>query len=88
MDYIKTHNDKFADSTNYTLNAFKSAKDFDLNVVFAKRYIRKTDHCVKVINAYCKYSLGYTPKSRNPWKNSFSQYSENKNNQNNIKPLY
>jgi hypothetical protein len=31
VDYIKTHNDKFADSTNYTLNAFKSAKDFDLN---------------------------------------------------------
>jgi|LakMenEpi03Aug12_release.lakeMendotaPanAssembly.Ray.scaffolds.fasta_scaffold330113_2 hypothetical protein len=136
VDYIKRHNDKFADSTNYTLNVFKSAKDFDLNVVFAKRYVRKTDqggsfkfnkahylivndqgksigyrsgreiiinitfdgkmyvtvektdHCVKVINADCKYSLGYTPKKTHPWKNSFSQYSENKNKQNNIKPLY
>ncbi len=43
MDYIKRHNNKFADSTNYTINVFKSEKDFDLNNVFAKRYIRKTD---------------------------------------------
>jgi transposase len=41
--YIKRHNDKFAASINYTLNVFKSANNFDLNVVFAKRYIRKTD---------------------------------------------
>jgi hypothetical protein len=43
VDYIKRHNNKFADSTNYTINVFKSEKDFDLNNVFAKRYIRKTD---------------------------------------------
>jgi hypothetical protein len=50
--------------------------------------VEKTDHCVKVINADCKYSLGYNPKKTHPWNNSFSQYSENENKQNNIKPLY
>jgi hypothetical protein len=50
--------------------------------------VEETNHCVKTLNADCKYSLGYNPKNDHLWKNSYSQYSKNKTNQNNIKPLY